>query len=68
MKTLPDYREIEVPIPISALSNYLEPLLYQLGYVHDHEEILKAEGMNIAGDIWVKIKLKKRQEVELIQH
>lgn len=67
MTTVPDYREIEIPISIETLKEFIEPLLYQLGYVKDDEEILKLKS-NITQPVLVTVCLKKQQQVEVISY
>lgn len=67
MPKLPDYREIEIPVSIDTLKEFMEPLLYQLGYVKDNEEILKLKS-DINKPILITVCLKKIQEVEVIEH
>lgn len=67
MQSLPDYREIEIPISIETLKEFIEPLLYQLGYVRDDEEILKLKS-NITQPILVTVCLKKQQQVEVLTY
>ncbi len=64
----PDYREIELPISIKALQDYMEPLLYQAGYVKGNEEIIKLESRDSPDVIWISIRIKKRRPVEIIEH
>lgn len=64
---VPDYREIEIPVSIETLKEFMEPLLYQLGYVKDDEEILKLKS-NITSPVMVTVCLKRQQQVEVIQH
>lgn len=59
---LPDYREIEIPVSIQTLKEFMEPLLYQLGYVRDDEEILKIRS-DITEPILITVCVKKHQEV-----
>ena len=69
MKTtlLPDYREIEIPVSIATLKEFLEPLLYTLGYVKDDEEILKLKS-DITAPILITVCLKRQQQVEVLHH
>ena len=66
MRKVPDYREIEIPISMKTILECLEPLLYTMGYVNDNEEIINIEAP-IEGFMY-KIKIKKNQPVEVIEH
>ena len=66
MPKVPDYREIEIPISMKTILECLEPLLYTMGYVNDNEEIIKIEAPNEG--FMYKIKIKKNQPVEIIEH
>jgi hypothetical protein len=69
MKTLPDYREIELPITLNSLKNYIEPLLCTANIVRDGEEVVGIEFLSEVGsDFNIRVKIKKHQEIELIQH
>lgn len=70
MKTLPDYREIETSISHANIVDQLSALLYASGTVHDNEDIVGLEfSFYPSGGIYpVKIKIKKHQEVDLVQH
>ena len=65
---IPDYREIEIPMKLSAIKSYLEPVLCAAGIVKDDEELLQLKFLSehLDGDdpVLVKICLKKRQKVD----
>lgn len=71
MPKLPDYREIETCVSISNIKDQVASLLYAAGLVHDNEEVIDVEfdfeGRSEAV-IPLKIKIKKQQTVELIEH
>lgn len=75
MKTVPvpDYREIETVISLANITDQIATLLYASGMVHDNEDILKIEfedfmPTGVCETIPIKIKIKKHQQVEVIQH
>lgn len=69
LKPLPDYREIEIPLTVSSLKNFIEPLLYQLGFVRDDEEIISLQEIERLNNIvMIRVKLKRPQELEIIKY
>lgn len=71
MLKVPDYREIQVPVSLKSLKNYIEPLLCTTGMVRDNEEILSVDfgpEVEVWDTLWITIKVKKHQEVEVFKH
>lgn len=70
-----DYREIETKVSLANIKDQIGALLYATGTVHDNEEIISIDFRLIddGGDDWdgnypIQVKIKKQQEVEVIQH
>lgn len=70
MPKLPDYREIETSISFANLKDQVAALLYATGMIHDNEDVLDIEfdWLGMVDSIPIKIKLKKQQTVEVINH
>lgn len=68
MPSPPDYREIEVPMTLKSLRNYVEPLLHTAGIMHGKEEIVGLSFLdNLPDTFMVKVCIKKPQEVVIIK-
>ena len=60
-----DYHEIEIPMTLSSIKSYLEPVLCSSGLVHDNEEVVGLRfPENLNEHVWVTVCVKKRQQVE----
>ena len=71
MPTLPDYREIETSVSVSNVKDQIIALLYAAGMVHDDEDVIDVEiTRDFRGEhqVPIKIKIKKHQPVEVIEH
>lgn len=73
MKTLPDYREIELTINRQTIVDQVAAFLYAAGLVHDYEHVTNIQFKELFGAsdielVPIKICLKKQQEIDLTQH
>lgn len=63
----PVYRVIEVPLAHKTLVEAVSYFFYAAGYVNDDEEIINIE-FSPDGQTLTKLKVKRQQPVELIEH
>ena len=71
MPKLPDYREIETSVSVANVKDQIIALLYAAGVVHDDEDVIDVEIIrDFRGEtqVPIKIKIKKNQPVEVIEH
>jgi hypothetical protein len=69
MTKVPDYREIEVPMTLKSLRNYVEPLLHTSGMLQGKEEIVGLSFLdNLPDTFMVKVCIKKPQELVVINN
>lgn len=73
MPKVPDYREIETCISLANIKDQIAALMYASGLVYDNEDIISLTfigdtDINYQETVPVRIKLKKNQPVEVIEH
>lgn len=67
---VPDYREIELTISRQNVVDQIAALLYATGVIYDNEHVIDIvyEGAGGNETVPLKIRLKREQQVEVIQH
>lgn len=68
MPNLPDYREIELTLSRQNVVDQIAALLYSLNIVHDNEHVVDIDFTAGQTTVPMTVKLKKQQEVCVINN